>query len=336
MGKGTQGQQKLHTGPCFTPRLPEGQRPEYPSFGNFVLWSGLVPTLQAGFWTVFLALLCSRPYQHSVAYWQRKHWTERAHTTAVLCTMTTSLYFGYNSLFVAFERYGLFSQYKIGRTSGQQKTTALQLPGTLKKALLGKLMVTPLLTWFVMYPLMKHFGMPSFDAPIPGVPELFVQFVIAYWWNETLFYWSHRLLHDKRLYAAFHKEHHTYTGTVGFAAEHAGLVEQILSNYVPSLGGCIVFGRHPFVLLVWIMIRLFNTYDGHSGYSFNGTFVQRIGLMQCTAYHDYHHSYSFRGNFGHPLLDYLFGTMDFWVADGGSAGYFENQKKLEARRKKCE
>ena len=33
------------------------------------------------------------------------------------------------------------------------------------------------------------------------------------------FYWTHRILHHPSLYKTFHKPHHTFTGTIGFAAE---------------------------------------------------------------------------------------------------------------------
>lgn len=41
------------------------------------------------------------------------------------------------------------------------------------------------------------------------------------------FYWTHRLLHSKSLYARFHKQHHEYTGTISFAAEYAHPLEAI-------------------------------------------------------------------------------------------------------------
>merc|ERR1711988_232900 len=103
--------------------------------------------------------------------------------------------------------------------------------------------------------------------------------MLAYWFNEIFFYIGHRLVHADWLYAKVHKEHHNYTGTIGFAAEHAGPIEQVVSNMMPTLGGCIFFGRHPYVLLVWLFMRLHYTYDGHSGYCFGGTFLSRVGLM---------------------------------------------------------
>ncbi len=41
------------------------------------------------------------------------------------------------------------------------------------------------------------------------------------------FYWTHRILHHPVMYKRFHKQHHEYTGTIGFAAEHAHPFEQV-------------------------------------------------------------------------------------------------------------
>merc|ERR1711939_319025 len=242
-----------------------------------------------------------------------------------------SMFFGYNSIYLTIERLRLLEHYRIGRTPGRQKSTAANLSFTLIRAAIGKALINPLLVWYVLHPIMIACGSPPFDAPVPSTIVMAGQFSIAYWFNEFFFYWGHRLLHTERLYATFHKEHHNYTGTVGFAAEHAGIVEQILSNIGPTMGGCVLFGRHPFVLLVWIAKRLFSTYDGHSGYCLSGTYLVRMGLLNCTAYHDYHHSFSFRGNFGHPFLDYCFGTMDYWVKDGGESGYVHLQREREEK-----
>jgi hypothetical protein len=51
--------------------------------------------------------------------------------------------------------------------------------------------------------------------------------------NDVFFYLSHRIVHHKSIYGYVHKQHHTYTGTIGVAAEYASPIEQILSNQAP-------------------------------------------------------------------------------------------------------
>ena len=318
--------------PCFTPRLPDDKRPTYPDALPFIFWHGLIPTIQTALWSTLFAQLCLPIYTSVIGSWQAEGWSEKAFVSASLTLVTMSMFFGYNSIYLTIERLRLLEHYRIGRTPGQQKSTAANLSFTLIRAAIGKALINPLLVWYVLHPIMIACGSPPFDAPVPSTIVMAGQFSIAYWFNEFFFYWGHRLLHAERLYATFHKEHHNYTGTVGFAAEHAGPVEQVFSNILPSIGGCLFFGRHPFILLVWITMRLHNTYDGHSGYCFSNTLLGRIGVLSAASgYHDYHHTFSFRGNFGHPLLDYLCGTMDYWLQDGGQVGYVESQLKCEGK-----
>lgn len=319
---------RLDTRPCFTPRLPAGQRPKYPELLPFLLWHGALPTVQAAFWSTVVAQLWLPAYLAAVSLWQQQQWSEPTFISASLAIVSLAMYFGYNSVYLAMENFQLLEQFRIGRTPGQHKSTLSNIRFTLIRAAVSKVFVIPLLVYYVVVPVMKACGSPSFDDAVPSVPVMAGEFAIAYWFNEFFFYWGHRLLHADGLYARFHKEHHNYTGTVGVAAEHAGPVEQVFSNIIPTIGGCLFFGRHPYVLLCWIVMRLHNTYDGHSGYCFSETWLGRIGLLSAaSAYHDYHHTFSFRGNFGHPLLDYLCGTMDFWLKDGGRKGYLELQRK---------
>jgi sterol desaturase/sphingolipid hydroxylase (fatty acid hydroxylase superfamily) len=77
---------------------------------------------------------------------------------------------------------------------------------------------------------------------------------------------SHRLLHAvPSLYRLIHKQHHQYRGSIGFAAECAHPIEQIVSNQFPTAGGAMLFGFHPLVWLVWLTWRLLQTYESHSG-----------------------------------------------------------------------
>ncbi len=82
---------------------------------------------------------------------------------------------------------------------------------------------------------------------------------------DAAFYWSHRLLHHPAMYKHFHKQHHEYKGTIGFAAEYASPVEQVVSNYLSTVGMVVYLGVHPLFWLVWLAYRLLQTYETHSG-----------------------------------------------------------------------
>merc|ERR1711943_41191 len=107
--------------------------------------------------------------------------------------------------------------------------------------------------------------------------------------NDVAFYVAHRTIHHKRLYSWIHKQHHSYTGSVGFAAEYAHPIEQVFANQLPSVAGCLFFGAHPLIFFVWLGGRLQQTYEGHSGFCFHGTWLHTIGLTNAdaAAYHDF-------------------------------------------------
>jgi len=158
---------------------------------------------------------------------------------------------------------------------------------------------------------MKSFGMPGILDPLPAVAVMFRQFWVNAGLNEVLFHYSHRLLHWRPLYKRIHKQHHKYIGTIGFAAEYAHPVEQLLANQGPTIIGSIVQGVHPLILLVWLAWRLENTYEGHSGYCFKGTLLNKIGLLHANQapHHDFHHTHNV-GCYSSIFWDWVDGTLD--------------------------
>ena len=91
------------------------------------------------------------------------------------------------------------------------------------------------------------------------------QLMTALLFLEFTFYWAHRLLHHPLLYARFHKQHHEYKGTIGFAAEYASVFEQLVATYVSTVLLPMVRGTHPLLWLLWLDFRLSQTYEAHSG-----------------------------------------------------------------------
>ena len=110
---------------------------------------------------------------------------------------------------------------------------------------------------------------------------------------------------------------------------------------------------------VWLVLRLLQTYEGHSGFDFSDTWAGKLGLMSCdSAHHDHHHTANVRlrfplnrstlavcpcwtahhltwrmiceraqmGNFGALHTDWLFGTMDHYIKDGMHDGYVAKRR----------
>lgn len=235
------------------------------------------------------------------------------------------LYWSVNAVFLACDRHGWLEQFKLERTDAMGPSEEL-LQQTWRQALFGQTVVAFAILWY-LYPVAQWGGMPSALAPLPSVLEMAKFFLACHVINDWGFYWSHRTAHAVPLYAFVHKQHHTYKGTIGFAAEFAGPIEQALSNQLPTMGYAIASGGHPLLQLVWLAARLCQTYEGHSGYCFYGTWMYDWHLLgDAAAYHDFHHTKN-SGNFGATYLDHFFGTMDTWIRVGRTAGYVATKRK---------
>merc|ERR1719474_651128 len=222
-----------------------------------------------------------------------------------------TLYWSINSFFLFCDTFHYLQHYKIERLPSQKVSDEL-FRETLKKALFGQTLIEPLGSVFILYPLFALHGttMRYPDEDPPSWSGVFGVFMASQFVMEWLFYAFHRLLHIPSLYGLIHKQHHEYKGSIGFAAEFAHPIEGLLANFYPTLAGCMHLGAHPLCFYVYLCWRLCATYEGHSGYSFCGSFLHKhFGLTfgDTALYHDYHHSRN-RGNYGGHIQDWLFGT----------------------------
>ena len=110
---------------------------------------------------------------------------------------------------------------------------------------------------------------------------------------------------------------------MGIAAEHANPVESIIANVFPTAGGVLFFGCHnALCIIIWTLVRVQQTCFAHSGYVFDNHILDTLGIAHSeeVIFHDHHHA-SNQGNFGCFFMDYIFGTMDHFVAKGSFEGY---------------
>lgn len=207
-----------------------------------------------------------------------------------------------------FSKLGYFQEYALERQKAQIPSDEL-LQNTFKEAIIAQFILQPI-TSFYLFPVFSYFGSPGIFEPLPGVAALTFQFSVCYLFNSTFFYWSHRMLHLPWFYKRVHKQHHEYKGTIGFAAEYASPWEQLLSNQLPTVGGALFFGFHPLVWFTWLFCRLVQTYEAHSGYCFEGTWLATFGLLHPhdSRWHNSHHMDN-DGNFGSLFWDYFGNTI---------------------------
>lgn len=314
---------------CSPKLFVDGKRPFdlYPPASEVVpkvifgyLKQPIVPTIFAViFWPVYKAL---------AKRFQNKGWSEAKFFTMLFCTMISATSASMNGFFALIEYKRWLEQYKIDRGHHHLPSWKLACEAV-KESVLGKLVVAPLGIYLVFTEILHKRGIlqRSFDLKRPSVARLYLSFMIASVFNEVGFYCAHRSFHHPTLYAKFHKKHHEFKGTVSYAAENAHPVEQVFANYIPTFGGCILMGVHPWTLCVWVCERLRGTYEGHSGYAFDVHPVLRllnITNPKAAAEHDFHHTAN-TGNFGPQWLDWLCGTMDSWAVAGGEKEYLKSK-----------
>jgi len=114
--------------------------------------------------------------------------------------------------------------------------------------------------------------------------------------------------------------------SIGIAAEYAHPVEEFFANFLPTFAGPALSGSpHAVVLWSYLSIRLWETIDAHSGYSFPWSPWKMIPFIQGGPdKHDFHHSHNV-GNFG------MLAFWD-WVC-GTDKPYKEWKAKQDAKKK---
>ena len=85
------------------------------------------------------------------------------------------------------------------------------------------------------------------------------------------------------------------------------LVYHACSYYLFDMGP--QWGLHLVTMLLWIVLRLFQAIDAHSGYDFPWSLCHWVPFWAGADHHDYHHQ-AFIGNYASSFRwwDYLFGT----------------------------
>jgi len=150
--------------------------------------------------------------------------------------------------------------------------------------------------------------------------------------EDFAFYWSHRFLHLDFIYPYIHKIHHEYIHTVSVASEFCHPIEFLFGNVLTTNIGPLILGKnvHYATFLMWIILRLGETSDGHSGYEFSWSPYRLLPFSGSAEYHNFHHLNS-KGNYSSffTYWDKLNGTVN--------QSYLKfNEKKKELHNKALE
>jgi len=142
---------------------------------------------------------------------------------------------------------------------------------------------------------------------LPTLGEFLRHFFIVLSFEETWFYFMHRLLHVPFLYKRFHKVHHEFTSPIAISAFYVHTAEAFTVHFVIAYFFPTLFGIHFITLLAWQLYILTLTVREHVGYKLPD-WMPYWFLWQDPSYHDYHHEV-FNCNFGnHGIWDSILGT----------------------------
>ncbi|MDP3457833.1 MAG: sterol desaturase family protein [Hyphomonas sp.] len=137
----------------------------------------------------------------------------------------------------------------------------------------------------------------------------FVSIPVALVLHDAWFYWTHRLMHTKRFYRAFHLTHHRSHNPTPFTAYSFAPGEAVVNYmFIPAL--LILLPIHSFALYTVMTIMIFKNATAHCGYELfprNWVFHPLLGCLTTVTHHDMHHARA-TGNYG-----FYFTWWDRWM-----------------------
>ena len=122
----------------------------------------------------------------------------------------------------------------------------------------------------------EFLGMSTWQVPFPPWQHQAAQIAFFFVFEDMFHFFAHRALHWGPLYKHIHKIHHKYSAPFGLAAEYAHPAEVMILG-TGTIAGPILYcafrrDLHIFSVYVWIVLRLFQAIDAHSGYGEYPTF----------------------------------------------------------------
>lgn len=145
------------------------------------------------------------------------------------------------------------------------------------------------LGWTQLYWRIDEYGWPWFWISI-GLTILL---------HDTWFYWTHRLMHHRRLFRWFHRAHHLSHNPSPWAAYAFDPLEAAVQSAIFPLAACIM-PLHPFAFAIFMGWQITYNVLGHAGYEFHPRWLMNSWLgrvLNTPTNHIMHHE-TLRGNFG--------------------------------------
>jgi sterol desaturase/sphingolipid hydroxylase (fatty acid hydroxylase superfamily)/uncharacterized protein (DUF2147 family) len=117
--------------------------------------------------------------------------------------------------------------------------------------------------------------------------------------HDAYFYWAHRAMHHRRLFALFHRTHHLSRTPTPWAAYSFAIPEAVVHGaFVPLF--LLVVPMHGLGLLAFGIVQILRNVMGHAGAEVHGAVFgpgRWLGWNNTTTHHDLHHEAG-RYNYG--------------------------------------
>jgi len=146
-------------------------------------------------------------------------------------------------------------------------------------------------------------------SPAEGVLGICLSFIASLVLFDTWFYWFHRLIHTRPLYARVHRWHHLTVTPVVWSNNSDRLIDNLfLQSY--WLVAHFLVPAAPAVLLAHKLYDQVTGVVGHSGFEHGGIWCWPPSPLVGVTHHDQHHRF-FRCNYAthFTLWDRLMGTL---------------------------
>ena len=175
---------------------------------------------------------------------------------------------------------------------------------------LGRLLVNNVmlaLALVISWPLLKQTAIHTGELPVWYM--IIAQLVFFVVFDDFLYYWVHRYLHENKwLLKKIHSVHHRVRNTCAINGNYMHWLEFVMIAALMLIGP-ILIGAHLYVVYLWVIVRQLEAVDGHAGYDIPWNPVHWLPVYQGPVYHDFHHS-KFKGNYAGalPYLDRYMGN----------------------------
>jgi lathosterol oxidase len=164
-----------------------------------------------------------------------------------------------------------------------------------------------------------------------GITYLFVSLIITVVFHDFYFYWTHRLMHHKRVFKYVHRVHHESTNPSPWAAYSFHPWEALVQALVLPIM-IFTLPLHPLTIFIFLTYMIVRNVIGHLGFEILPKgFTKNRWLNWNTAitHHNMHHEH-FHSNYG------LYFTWWDRLMKTEHARYHESFNEVKSRPKSCE